>query len=43
MFTSGEGISQKHIEGTSRNEYIPVGYPDHAIVKGYYEVASFEK
>ena len=29
----------KHIEGTSHNEYIPVGYPDHAIVKGYYEVA----
>ncbi len=29
----------KHIEGTSYYKQIRVGYPDHAIVKGYFEVA----
>lgn len=29
----------KHIEGTNSNKQIKAGYPDHAIVKGYFVVA----
>ena len=32
----------KRIEGTREYEQISVGYPDHAIVKGYFEIAQMK-
>lgn len=29
---------KKHIEGASNYNQIQVGFPDHAIIKGYFEI-----
>ena len=33
----------KHIEGTNFYEQIRVGFPDHAIVKGYFGIAQLNQ